>query len=97
MDCRFKYFCCCHVCCPKRDIFSVNPEEHKKQLLNDECGICLEILNGSPCIKTKNCNHIFHKYCYQEYLKNIKNNILFGCPLCNSSQEELNLYIRESI
>ena len=51
----------------KEKSFLLEKTEYEKLLSDNECGICLELLKGSPCIKTESCHHIFHKYCYRNY------------------------------
>lgn len=80
----------------KNKSFLLEESEHNKLLTDDECGICLELLKGSPCIKTEHCNHIFHKYCYKKYLQQTKIRKELGCPFCSSKQENLNIYIFET-
>jgi len=80
----------------KKKSFLLDKSEYNTLLSDDECGICLDLLKSSPCIKTENCNHIFHKYCYKKYLQQMKNNKELGCPLCCSNQENLNIYIFET-
>jgi hypothetical protein len=76
--------------------FLLEKSEYNNLLSDDECGICLELLKGSPCIKTENCNHIFHKYCYKKYLQQTKIKKELGCPFCSSKQENLNTYVFET-
>lgn len=81
----------------KKKNFSLEKSEYKNLLPNDECGICLELLKCSPCIKTEKCNHIFHKYCYKKYLEQTKIKKELRCPFCDSKQENLNLYVFETV
>ena len=80
----------------KERSFLLEKEEYNELLSDDECGICLELLKASPCIKTENCNHIFHKYCYKKYLEQTRIKKELCCPLCNSKQEKLNIYVFET-
>lgn len=45
----------------------------------DKCSICLEEMYKE--IKETICNHIFHKECIEEWIKNNKN----SCPLCRKN------------
>ena len=85
------------MCNTKKQSFLLEENEYNKLLTDDECGICLEMLKCSPCIKTERCNHIFHKYCYKKYLQQTKIKKELGCPFCNSKQEKLNMYVCETI
>ena len=49
-----------------------------------ECAICLEEFKGTDIIKAfHKCEHIFHKNCLREWLKQQK-----VCPLCKHDLEE---------
>ena len=45
----------------------------------EKCSICLEEMNKE--IKQTICNHLFHKECIEEWIKNSKN----SCPLCRKN------------
>ena len=47
---------------------------------NQECIICLEILNNDIVILS--CGHNFHYKCIQDWIKSKKSLVNF-CPLCN--------------
>jgi hypothetical protein len=50
------------------------------EINNDECSICLDVINATSKIKLINCNHIFHRVCIAEWTK-INNT----CPLCRKN------------
>ena len=56
----------------------------------EKCSICLEILNNNNNNNNKNnkteCNHIFHKECIHQWIKNNKNT----CPLCRKKLYKCN-------
>ena len=79
----------------KKKSFLLKKTEYEKLLPDEECGICLDILKGSPCIKTEFCNHVFHKYWYQKYLEQTKIKKELRCPFCNSKQDNLNNFVFE--
>ena len=86
----------CKCLCKKKktiDDFMIQSIELSMQ--TEECGLCLNRLNASKCIKTEYCNHIFHYACYKEYVsysyKNQKELNHIYCPLCMSKQFELNI------
>lgn len=55
-----------------------------KEQYGDNCTICLNnFLNNIVIYKTP-CEHIFHKECFNKYLKNIKKDKLI-CPNCNQN------------
>ena len=47
-----------------------------------ECTICLENMNNKEVYKM-NCNHIFDKKCFLEYVNNCENKKI-TCPNCRS-------------
>lgn len=49
-----------------------------------ECSICLDVVENNELIKLINCNHVFHKYCINEW-KKINNT----CPLCRKNISNL--------
>lgn len=92
MDKYFPESCgrCFEIFLKKKRSFLLKKTEYDKLLPEEECGICLDILKGSPCIKTEFCNHVFHTYCYQNYLKGTRIKKELTCPYCNSKQDNLN-------
>uniref|UniRef100_A0A6C0KZ39 RING-type domain-containing protein n=1 Tax=viral metagenome TaxID=1070528 RepID=A0A6C0KZ39_9ZZZZ len=93
----------CKICFEKLTIFhtkdtsfSLEKPEYNRLLSDDECGICLDLLKGSPCIKTEHCNHVFHRYCYKKYLEQTKIKKELGCPFCSSNQDNLNNFVIEN-
>lgn len=87
---------CLNIFESREKSFLLKKPEYEKLLPDDECGICLELLKGSPCIKTESCHHIFHKYCYRNYLEQTKIKKRLGCPFCNSNQDDLNIFVFEN-
>ena len=50
---------------------------------HDECALCLEPYRASKCVYLKNCNHVFHESCINEYKYFIKKRgFKFKCPYC---------------
>ncbi len=86
----------CKCNCKKdKKYFMLGKDEYLKLDSDDECGICLDPLKYSPCIKTEKCNHIFHTHCYKKYVKTTKVRKHLGCPFCDTNQDNLNIYIFE--
>jgi hypothetical protein len=54
----------------------------------EECAICLELLNDDLCMITKKCNHYFHYDCYNNYIRSCiqKKERVVECPLCRTTQ-----------
>ena len=51
----------------------------------DNCTICVNNFNNNDIINKTPCEHIFHKDCFNQYLKNIKDNDKLICPNCNQN------------
>ena len=51
----------------------------------DNCTICLNNFYINLMICKTPCEHIFHKECFNKYLKNIKNKDKLLCPNCNQN------------
>ena len=65
-----KFFNLCKCKCKKnKKYFMLEKDEYVKLDSDEECGICLDPLIYSPCIKTEKCNHIFHIHCYKNMSK----------------------------
>eukprot|EP00929_Paragymnodinium_shiwhaense_P038208 TRINITY_DN20234_c0_g1_i2.p1 TRINITY_DN20234_c0_g1~~TRINITY_DN20234_c0_g1_i2.p1 ORF type:complete len:353 (-),score=43.52 TRINITY_DN20234_c0_g1_i2:71-1087(-) len=45
--------------------------------LNDQCSVCMSPFSTGTTVKTKRCQHLFHKKCLQHWL-----NVNRTCPLC---------------
>lgn len=55
------------------DNYSLNIEDQE-----NDCSICYESLDNSAC--KIGCNHVFHKHCLREWIKNSKT-----CPICRNN------------
>ena len=51
----------------------------------DNCTICVNNFVKDEIIYKTSCEHIFHKNCFNKFLKNIKNNDKLVCPNCNQN------------
>ena len=51
----------------------------------DNCTICMGNFANNVVIYKTPCEHIFHKECFNKYLKNIKNQDKLICPNCNQN------------
>ena len=61
----------------KYNIFNV-----KKDILNNECIICLDYIVKYENVIVIDCGHIFHKDCLLKWFKK-----RYNCPICNFSLE----------
>lgn len=51
----------------------------------EKCSICYELFMKSiKVIKLKNCNHIYHRKCFDNYLAHKLVRTTADCPLCKS-------------
>lgn len=51
----------------------------------DNCTICVNNFNNNEIISKTPCEHIFHKDCFNRYLKNINDKDKLICPNCNQN------------
>lgn len=51
----------------------------------DNCTICMNGFTNNILIYRTPCEHIFHKDCFNKYLKNIKSKDKLICPNCNQN------------
>jgi hypothetical protein len=51
----------------------------------DNCTICVNNFVNDEVIFKTSCEHIFHKNCFNKYLKSIKDNNKLVCPNCNQN------------
>ena len=56
-----------------------------KDYYGDNCTICMSNFSNNVIIYKTPCEHIFHKECFNRYLKNIKNQDKLICPNCNQN------------
>ena len=69
----------------KKKIEEVQYNNNYKEDYGDNCTICMNnFLNDIIIYKTP-CEHIFHKECFNKYLKNIQNKDKLICPNCNQN------------
>ena len=56
-----------------------------KEDYGDNCTICMNNFCNNMVIYKTPCEHIFHKECFNKYLKNIKKKEKLTCPNCNQN------------
>ena len=56
-----------------------------KEEYGDDCTICMNNFTNNILIYKTPCEHIFHKECFDKYLKNIKSKDKLICPNCNQN------------
>ena len=71
----------CNHCLPKGHTC-------KENIIDDNCPICLDKLDGEKLIMLE-CGHIIHKKCYRELIKQKINK----CPLCSKVINEMIMVI----
>ncbi|EEA08400.1 zinc finger, C3HC4 type domain-containing protein [Cryptosporidium muris RN66] len=55
-------------------------------LIDDDCCLCLHPLIENR-IKLKKCHHVYHKDCFFEMVRHLKQKNVLNCPLCMSIQD----------
>lgn len=84
----------CPTCSKDLEVpFYVMKETHKKN--NHSCSICMEKLGYQFNVHTTECNHLYHKKCFDQWFVLKKN-----CPLCRQKVHKHkvnnnNIFIRE--
>ena len=63
------------------------PHKPYQNVREDECFICLEILEGE--IAEVSCGHIFHYHCIQDWIK--KKGSHRSCCICEQNTEIVNI------
>lgn len=53
--------------------------------INTECFICYDAFVDTDIVRTLPCNHIFHRRCVDNYLKNVS----YLCPYCKHGSTKL--------
>jgi hypothetical protein len=63
------------------EIIQYKPYRDIRNPPNDICVICYEVLNTAKTVKMKNCSHVFHKNCINEWIINRGKHT---CPMCRT-------------
>jgi len=72
-------------CLLKKQIEEVLFNKKIAQELGDVCTICMDNFTDNVLISKTPCEHIFHKNCFDTYLKGIKKKDKLVCPNCNQN------------
>jgi hypothetical protein len=72
-------------CLLKKQIEEVIFDKNISRELGDVCTICMDNFNEKLLINKTPCEHIFHKNCFDTYLKGIKKKDKLVCPNCNQN------------
>ena len=68
-----------------RKIINVNYNNSLLEEFGDVCTICMENFVDKVIISKTPCEHIFHKECFNKYLKGIQKDDKLKCPNCNQN------------
>jgi hypothetical protein len=72
-------------CLLKKHIEEVKFDKIIARELGDVCTICMDNFIENVLISKTPCEHIFHKKCFDTYLKGIKKRDKLVCPNCNQN------------
>ena len=72
-------------CLLKRQIEEIKYIKSYGEEYGDNCTICMENFIENAIISKTPCEHIFHKKCFDTYLKEIQKKDKLSCPNCNQN------------
>ena len=72
-------------CLLKKQIEQINYNKNFCEEYGDICTICMDNFVQNILISKTPCEHIFHKNCFDRYLKGIKKKDKLICPNCNQN------------
>ena len=72
-------------CLLKKQIEQINYNKNFCEEFGDICTICMDNFVENILISKTPCEHIFHKNCFDRYLKGIKKKDKLICPNCNQN------------
>ena len=72
-------------CLLKKQIEQINYNKNFCEEFGDICTICMDKFVENILISKTPCEHIFHKNCFNRYLKGIKKKDKLICPNCNQN------------
>ena len=72
-------------CLLKKQIEQINYNKNICEEFGDVCTICMDNFVQNILISKTPCEHIFHKNCFDKYLKGIKKKDKLVCPNCNQN------------
>ena len=69
----------------KKQIKEVVYNQSLAEEFGDNCTICMDNFSINKIIYQTPCEHLFHKTCFDKYLKGIKSTDKLTCPNCNQN------------
>ena len=69
----------------KKQIEEVHYNQALAEEFGDNCTICMDNFINQMIIYQTPCEHLFHKECFDKYLKGIKKKDKLTCPNCNQN------------
>ena len=72
-------------CLLKKQIEQINYNKNICEEFGEVCTICMDNFVQNILISKTPCEHIFHKNCFDRYLKGIKKKDKLVCPNCNQN------------
>ena len=72
-------------CLLKKQIEEIQYTKNISEEYGDNCTICMENFMEHSIISKTPCEHIFHKKCFDKYLKEIQKKDKLLCPNCNQN------------
>ena len=69
----------------KKQIKEVVYDQSLAEIFGDKCTICMDNFSINIKIYQTPCEHLFHKTCFDKYLKGIKSTDKLTCPNCNQN------------
>jgi hypothetical protein len=72
-------------CLLKKQIEQIQYNKNFCEEFGDKCTICMDNFVANILISKTPCEHIFHKNCFDRYLKGIKKKDKLICPNCNQN------------
>ena len=69
----------------KKQIKEIVYNQSLAEVFGDNCTICMDNFSINIIIYQTPCEHLFHKACFDKYLKGIKSTDKLTCPNCNQN------------
>ena len=69
----------------KKQIEEIKFNNNLTEVYGDNCTICMENFQKDEILSKTPCEHIFHKSCFDKYLRGIEKKYKLTCPNCNQN------------